>query len=195
MLRKSLKSSRTADIAALCYVDLCKAATYIRPDEDSVLHHIASDIDPDLREKIWTNINETSTSTLGYSIDQLSLTVDYLLTRLRLDTQGTLSTLVPSCLEENAPIRFKLALVKACLIIAEDDNRLPWNPALENMYDVLCPTLRKLFIQAVTTELHTGLVIVSANEGRKGNTELIQDILKLYKLDPLLALLVIYTYI
>ncbi|CAO3639828.1 unnamed protein product [Cunninghamella echinulata] len=189
VLRKSLKSSRTADIAALCYVDLCKAATYIRPDEDSVLHHIASDIDPDLREKIWSNINDTSTSTLGYSIDHLSLTADYLLTRLRLDTHSTLHTLVPSCLDENAPIRFKLALVKSCLVIAEDDNRLPWNPSLENMYDVLCPTLRKLFIQAVTKELHTGLVIVSPTEGRKGNTELIQDILKLYKLDPLLALL------
>ncbi|CAO3592087.1 unnamed protein product [Absidia cylindrospora] len=191
-LRKSLKSSRTADIAAMCYVDLCKAATYIQPNDDSVLHHIAADIDGDLREKIWTNINETTSSTLGYSIDQQALTTDYLLTRLRLDTKGTLATLVPSCLTDHAPIRFKLALVKACLAITEEDNHLPWNPSLEDMYDPLCSILRRLFIHAVGFELRQNSVQQqqqSIHFDRKGNTELVQDILRLYKVNPLLALL------
>ncbi|KAI8097774.1 uncharacterized protein BX664DRAFT_356981 [Halteromyces radiatus] len=190
-LRKSLKSSRTADIAALCYVDLCKAATYIRPNDDSVLHHIAADIDADLREKIWNATNDnTLTTTHGYSVNQQVLTTDYLLARLRLDTKSTLISLVPTCLGDRAPIRFKLALVKSCLAIADEDNHLAWNPSLENMYDPLCSILRKLFIQAVGYELRPGtLQQQRASLDRRGNTELIQDILRLYKTDPLLALL------
>ncbi|KAI8328834.1 hypothetical protein BC941DRAFT_216115 [Chlamydoabsidia padenii] len=161
-LRKSLKSSRTADIAALCYVDLCKAATYIRPNDDSVLHHIAADIDGDLREKIWTSEHHPS----------IDLTTDYLLTRLKLDTAGTLATLVPSCVNDQP--RFKLALVKSCLaILEEEDNHLEWNPTLEDMAPTLCPILRQIFIQAVSSD----------------HTELVLDILQLYKLNPSMALM------
>ncbi|KAI8068638.1 hypothetical protein BC940DRAFT_298677 [Gongronella butleri] len=185
-LRKSLKTARHADVAAVCYVDLCKAATFIRANDDSVLHHIASDIDGDLREKIWSSHAESMPPSSAPPIDLLTLTTDYLLTRLKLDTQGTLNTLVQSCVEETTPIRFKLALVKACLIIAEEENRLPWNPALENMYDPLCSVLRAIFIQAATAELHTNYP--SRHTKMSKNTELIQDILKLYKMHPLLAL-------
>ncbi|CAO3589215.1 unnamed protein product [Absidia cylindrospora] len=196
-LRKSLKSSRTADIAAMCYVDLCKAATYIHPNEDSVLHHIASDIDADLKEKIWTGTQETvsATANFGYSVDLQLLTTDYLLTRMQLDTKRTLETLVPSCLADNAPIQFKLALVKSCLTIAEEDNPLPWNPTLEDMYDPLCSILRKLFIHTINLELRYGAAQQQQQQqqqspiDRKGNTELIQNFLRLYKVDPVLALL------
>jgi neurofibromin 1 len=113
---------------------------------------------------------------------------------LRLDTEDTLATLVPSCLNDHAPIRFKQALVKACLAIAEDDNALPWNPTLEKMYDPLCSTIRKLFTQAVGLELRQIAALhqhqQTATLNRKHNTELVQDILRLYKMDPLLALMV-----
>jgi neurofibromin 1 len=147
-------------MAALCYVDLCKAATYIRPNEDSVLHHIAADIDGDLREKIWTT---DSSSTL---------TTDYLLTRLKLDTTTTLATLVPSCVAPDAPLRFKLALVKSCLFIMEEDSHLEWNPTMENMAPTVCPILRHLFIHG------------------QDQVDLVIDLLSLYKLNPSLALLV-----
>lgn len=147
-------------MAASCYVDLCKAATYIRPNDDSVLHHIAADIDGDLREKIWTT---DSSSTL---------TTEYLLTRLKLDTTATLTTLVPSCVTPEAPLRFKLAIVKACLFIMEEDSHLEWNPTMENMAPTLCPVLRHLFIHA------------------QDQVDLVTDLLSLYKLNPSLALLV-----
>ncbi|ORX55545.1 hypothetical protein DM01DRAFT_1366815 [Hesseltinella vesiculosa] len=194
-LRKSLKMSRHADVAALCYVDLCKAATYIRPDDDSVLHHIASDIDVDLREKIWANLAEASSttslasasSTSNNSVDLLILATDYLLTRFKLDTKTTLADLAPSCIEESAPILLKMALVKACLVIAEEENRLPWNPSLENMYDPLCSIIRTLFIQVAASELPTVGQPVRSKQLK--TIELLQDILKLYKVHPLLALL------
>lgn len=224
----------------MCYVDLCKAATYVPPVEESVLRHIAADIDDDLQEKVWDLLRHNNTTTseqaaaaassLGYTINQQTLVTDYLLARLRLDPKETLRNLVPSCLGENVPIIFKAALVKACLAITRDTNRLPWNPSISSMYSSLCTPLRKLFVQTLNAELGGGAskdinnggptvvkktsmaggydglsattssrmtsTTMTTTAARKDNyyssgqqTELLQDMLKLFKADPLLALL------
>ncbi|KAG0184581.1 Ras GTPase activating protein ira2 [Apophysomyces sp. BC1034] len=206
VLRKSLRSSRTADIAAVCYVDLCKAATYVPPTEDSVLRHIAADIEDDLKDKIWNFTRPATADSIfasaGYSIDIQSLTTDYLLAQLRLDLDNTLRTLVPTCLDDSAPIVFKLALAKSCLAITQDDARLSWNPTIDLMYGSLCTILRKLFLQTVagefgsTAKLDPSSLSSQRKLTKKDSTsdahlriELIQDLLRLFREDPLLALL------
>jgi neurofibromin 1 len=48
-LRKSLKSNKLAEVAAIACVDLCKAATYTVREEGSALWMIVPDIENDLR--------------------------------------------------------------------------------------------------------------------------------------------------
>ncbi|KAI7858100.1 hypothetical protein BDC45DRAFT_434174 [Circinella umbellata] len=181
ILRKSLRTSKTADIAAMCYVDLCKAATYVPPTDDCVLRHIAADIEDDLQEKIWDfsrNLahDAAATVSLGYTIHQQALVTDYFLARLRLDPESTLQHLVPQILDENAPIIFKIALVKSCLEIARDDNKLPWNPSIASMYSSLCAPLRRVVIRTAPSLAHS-------------RVELLQDLLRLFRTEPLLLLL------
>ncbi|KAF7730429.1 Ras GTPase activating protein ira2 [Apophysomyces ossiformis] len=187
ILRKTLRSSRMSEIAAVCYVDLCKASTYVPPTEDSVLRHIAADIEDDLREKVWnfSRLSKAELANIGYTIDVQTLTTDYLLSRLRLDPKTTLTTIVPTCLEENAPLIFKLALVRSCLAIAQDDNRLPWNPTIASMYGSLCSHLRRLFLQTIRSELAN----TKKDSSKQNTTMLLQDLLRLFRCDPLLALL------
>ncbi|KAI8142067.1 hypothetical protein BJV82DRAFT_159057 [Fennellomyces sp. T-0311] len=198
----------------MCYVDLCKAATYVPPTDDCVLRHIAADIEDDLQEKVWDfsrNMahDAAATASLGYTINQQALVSDYLLARLRLDPDSTLQHLVPQVLDESVPIIFKIALVKSCLEIARDENRLPWNPSIPSMYNSVCTPLRKLFLQAVNAELLSkdgsaqpppppkkvmtgpdGRVIVRATPSiAQSRVELLQDLLRLFRVDPLLALL------
>ncbi|KAI9317519.1 hypothetical protein BX666DRAFT_2026794 [Dichotomocladium elegans] len=217
ILRKSLRTSKTADIAAVCYVDLCKAATYVPPTDDCVLRHIAADIEDELQEKVWDFSRNLSgdmsnATALGYVINQQALATDYLLARIRLDPDNTLSHLVPQCLEENAPIVFKQAFVKSCLELAREEQRLPWNPSITSMYKFICTPLRKLFLQTMNIELASKDTTSSAlppslsgamrkpplgNSGgfnRKDTAalyrgELLQDLLRLFRVDPMLALL------
>ncbi|KAF7721136.1 Ras GTPase activating protein ira2, partial [Apophysomyces ossiformis] len=203
VLRKSLRSPRTADIAAVCYVDLCKASTYVPPTEDSVLRHIAADIEDDLKDKIWNfarpTVAESVSASLGYTIDVQSLITDYILAQLRLNTDNTLRTIVRTCVEENTPMVFKRALVKSCLAIAQDETRLKWNPTIESMYGSLCSILRKLFLQVIASEF-ASMKQESYSSQRKWvkkessvdahhRVELIQDLLRLFREDPHLALL------
>ncbi|KAI8336224.1 hypothetical protein BC941DRAFT_471522 [Chlamydoabsidia padenii] len=54
---------KVAAIITVCYVDLCKIETFVQHNESSVLHSIATDINCDLRNKIWTITNEFITTT------------------------------------------------------------------------------------------------------------------------------------
>ncbi|KAI8357236.1 hypothetical protein BD560DRAFT_197971 [Blakeslea trispora] len=218
-LKKSLQSNRLQEIAAVCCVDLCKAATYISPDEDSVLRHIAADVEDLLFEKVWDLsrplVFENISANLGYTINYQALLNDYFLARLRLDPKKTLAMLVPSLPEEDTPIVFKQAFVNSCLaIITTEEHNLPWNPTLSPMYESICGPLRRIFLQTVRAEfssnpsrsdisnatsgskkmMNTNLSIErkqqqQLQQQQQNLTSLLQSLLKLFRLDPLCALL------
>ena len=47
--RKALKKKTLADVAAVCYVDICKASTYVAKSDNGALRHIVPDIENDLK--------------------------------------------------------------------------------------------------------------------------------------------------
>ncbi|CEP17257.1 hypothetical protein, partial, partial [Parasitella parasitica] len=172
-LKKALQSARTQEIAAICYIDLCKAATFISPQEDSILRHIAADVEDVLRDKVWdfsrSSAVDTLSSSLGYTISHQALVTDYLIARLRLDPKKTLATLVPTLLEEGVPIVFKQAFVSACLSVTLEEKALPWNPAIKFMYDSICTPLRRIFIQTVKAEFSLPPMFVVNSSSKKSN--------------------------
>ncbi|RCI06233.1 Ras GTPase activating protein ira2, partial [Rhizopus stolonifer] len=209
-LKKALQSTKTQEISAICYVDLFKAATYISPHEDSILRHIAADVEDVLYEKVWdfsrAYTASSLSSSLGYTISYQTLVSDYFLARLRLDSQRTLAHLVPSLAEDDAPVVFKQAFVHACLtMVSTEEQTLSWNPTLDSMYDSICTPLRRIFIQTVKAELNSTARsdISTTTSGSKklmnGNYDkrqpqqntatLLQSMLKLFRLDPLCVLL------
>lgn len=195
LLKKTLQGTRNADIAAVCYVDLCKAATYVPPHTESVLRSLATDVEIDLKDKVWSFKKNASSdslmSALGYNIDRYTLATDFLLSSLRLYPEKTISELIPSCIQENVPILFKLAFVKSCLILVQDEKPLSWNPTISSMYDGLCPQLRKLFLQTIQLDLSSTPTSKKKDtySNHNNRVELLLDMLKLFRLDTKLTLL------
>lgn len=216
-LKSSLKSGRMAELAAICYVDICKAATYVSKIDSSALRHIVPDIEHELRTQLFDPekplIADSLMSGLGIIIDHRTLLADCLVAMFRLNPRNALRNLFPSCLDNRAPTLFKISLVKACLIIASEENKLPWNPSIATLYDSLAGPLRKLFIEFASKdfsklEMNSAMAtsnsrkqnIINANDKKfkKENTvrvdqnnerlELILDMLRLYQTDPKLAI-------
>ncbi|CAG8526331.1 12565_t:CDS:2 [Rhizophagus irregularis] len=48
-LKQSLRRSKLAEVAAVCYVDICKASTYVAKSDSSALLQIVPDIENDLK--------------------------------------------------------------------------------------------------------------------------------------------------
>lgn len=206
-----------AELAAICYVDICKAATYVSKTDVSALRHIVPDIENELKEKMFDVqrplITDSLMTNLGIIIDHRVLLADCLVAMFRLNPRSTLHSLFPNCLDDRAPTLFKLSLIKACLALAAEENRLPWNPSMTSLYDTMCGPLRRLFLDFISRDpaksdtssqgassTSRKAIINSASERRiKRDTsrlvytercELILDMLRLYFTDPKLAILV-----
>ncbi|GAB5590022.1 Ras GTPase activating protein ira2 [Umbelopsis nana] len=209
ILRKSLRNSKTAGIAAACYVDICKTSTFVPPTENCVLRHIAADIENELREKVFDFSRPTHASILnvsmGLHIDQQKITTDFMLSLFRLDARSVLEKLVPSCLDDQVPISFKLSLIKACSEISESHKRLPWYPMIMSMHSYLAAPMRRLFLDYAELEILCTHVVIegipvdrtklSSLKRLESQTttselhELLLSLLQLFSNNPLIALL------
>ncbi|KAI9310474.1 hypothetical protein BX666DRAFT_2126182 [Dichotomocladium elegans] len=154
-LKRSLKGSRMAELAAICYIDICKAATYVSDPEDSALRLLVPEVESELINKLFDIHNpliaDSLMVNLGIVIDHHCLLADCLVALFRLNSEGTIPRLFPICLNERAPVLFKSSLIKACLILATDENQFPWNPSISVLYDYMCAPLRRLFIELSST--------------------------------------------
>ncbi|KAI8974377.1 hypothetical protein BDB01DRAFT_807208 [Pilobolus umbonatus] len=200
LLKKSLKTTRTTDISTVCYVDLCKAATYVPPDDRSLLRSIAVEVGHDLKQKIWdlskAPTPESTLVMLGYTVDHECLITDFIITQLHLHPHETLAELIPPAIEENVPILFKLSFIKAVLAIITEETPLSWNPTADTMYDQIGGLLRKLFLQTIRMDMIPRKnkafrkdMNNTATTNHSSRVELLVHMLQLFALNPSLALL------
>jgi neurofibromin 1 len=212
-LKNSLKASRlAADIAAVAFVDLCKAATYVNRDEKSALWQLVPEVENELKERLF-DASKPFLTPEG-AIDQRLMT-ECLTALFRLDPRKTLKNLIPVCLQSSAPMAFKLVLVKSCYAIASESH-LSWNPSISSMYTELASSFRQILHTAVREKQSqealaaaqpTPLVpqktirkpfdnraakknaaVSAANTEASERHELVLNILRLYRTDPKLAI-------
>ncbi|KAI7862201.1 hypothetical protein BDF14DRAFT_1858538 [Spinellus fusiger] len=206
-LSQSLKGGRTAELAAICYVDICKAANYVGVDDTSALRKIVPEIEKELKERLFDIesplIADGLMNSLGIIIDHRYLLADSIVALFRLEPQGAMKTLLPICMNERAPPPFKLSLVKACLVISMEENRLPWSPSIACVYSILCLPLKRLFLETLRNDPYKSepanqssrklAVAVDKKLKREKDAvherlELLLDLLRLFQADPKMAL-------
>ncbi|KAG1177602.1 hypothetical protein G6F70_005649 [Rhizopus microsporus] len=204
-LRKAMKGDRMADLAAICYVDCCRAATYIAKDDTTALRQIVPDIENELVEKLFDPHRpigiDGRNNSLGVYIDYQSLMADCIVALFRLDVERTVNTIIPACFEFSAPTLFKVSMVKAAVAIASEENKLPWVPPVSTLHNSLCCRIRALFLEFYSREVREKSDTASQSS-RKGmrprrdtsaippeRFELILDVLHLYQTDPQFAVL------
>ncbi|KAF9396515.1 Ras GTPase activating protein ira2, partial [Podila epigama] len=148
-LKKSMRNKSLMDIAAKCYVDVCKASTYVSKNDTSALRHIVPEIENELKELLFTTERPYADSDGVVDKETMSscLTAFY-----RLNTRHVIHSLIPECSSEKAPIAFKLVLVTCFYTIASEEDRLPWNPSIQPASSALGAPLRKLFAENVVRE-------------------------------------------
>jgi len=61
-LKKSLRNKSLMDIAARCYVDVCKASTYVSKNDTSALRHIVPEIENELKVCFLSHLPPTFSS-------------------------------------------------------------------------------------------------------------------------------------
>ncbi|SNX82669.1 related to Neurofibromin [Melanopsichium pennsylvanicum] len=140
-LRKSPRNTALIDVATLCCVDLFKAAASV-PRSENGLRLIVHDLDAELKERLFDPKRPLAS---GNKPIELMLMIDFFAALFRLDPQRTIRELVPVCMSESSPIHFKIALVKACVLLASERHRLPWAADVSLLYPHISRALRAFY--------------------------------------------------
>lgn len=140
-LRKSPRNTTLIDVATLCCVDLFKAAASV-PRSENGLRLIVHDLEAELKERLFDAKRPLAS---GNKPIELMLMIDFFAALFRLDPQRTIRELVPICMADSSPIHFKIALVKACVLLASERHRLPWAPDVSLLYPHVSRHLRAFF--------------------------------------------------
>ncbi|KAF8943228.1 Ras GTPase activating protein ira2 [Haplosporangium gracile] len=193
-LKKSLRNKSLMEISGLCYVDICKASTYVSKNDTSALRHLVPEIENELKELLFTPAKPylDADGTIDKATMSSCLTALY-----RLNPRHVIHSLIPELSSEKVPIAFKLVLVTSFYTIASEEDRLPWNPSIQPASNALGAPLRRFFAENVVRERAADILAKKVNIDRKlkkqmlenarDKQELIIYLLKMYQIDASLA--------
>ncbi|PWN19235.1 hypothetical protein BCV69DRAFT_313979 [Microstroma glucosiphilum] len=156
-LKKAMKSGKLSEVATLCCVDICRAASFTPPGVDSGLRLFASEIEGELRDKLFDPqrpmINQQTKQV------EISLIVESFIAFYRLDPRKTVASLVPICVSETSSMAFKIGFVRAVIRMVEEESPIFWNPRIESIYPVISAWTRRTFktmLNKVLTDADSG---------------------------------------
>ncbi|KAF7723612.1 Ras GTPase activating protein ira2 [Apophysomyces ossiformis] len=209
--KKSVEGGRMLDVALICYVDICKVAPYIIQLDIPPLQLFLNDVVKVLEEKLLNTqkplLPDPNLTTMGIAIDYGCLVADCLVAMFRLNPTKVVTDLYVRCIHANAPMLFKLGMVKSSLIIASEDNGMKGNVDKVVVYSSLSGVVRKLFLDHTLydpgkweTSSQSSMSSSSGNAHRgkrtkkeysppnmDGRAELVLNLLRLFTIDPACA--------
>lgn len=159
-LRKGLRTSKLADISAVCCMDLCRAATFTPPGNNG-LRALVPDLVADLHERIFDP--QKPILNAAKQIEP-SLVVEGFVTFFCLDPANTLKTIIPICIAETSPAAFKVGFLRAVTQLS-GEMRLSWNPQIETVYPVISLWLRQTFKSILFRKLRPDAASANGKNG------------------------------
>merc|ERR1712000_187816 len=139
-LSKGLSSSKLSDVTTVCYVDICKASTYVSKSSESALRFLVTNTENELIGRLF-NAQAAMKSETSFNE---TLMTDFLLSSFYLSPRKIISSLFAECVKNSSPQLFKRVFVNTLLRITNEIS-LPWNPTISDVYGAHATNLRQLF--------------------------------------------------
>lgn len=142
-LRKTLKNGQ--EPAAYCLVSLLRVARHFDAESDSALVSYAMDVQDEVRDAVFRRSLASSstvspsptTGSVVSTFDQDTMTATFVsLVHLNLD--GSVSTLVSTCISPSAPASFKIATIQGCCYFATQPYALQYH----ELFDQVLPFMQ-----------------------------------------------------
>lgn len=153
MLMRSISTwNKTAEIALVCALDMCRAAVRIRPDETEVpLLSIATDVVHEIKSVVLQFSNQRPFWESSDEID-VGLFRDAMAILYRFLPEDEAVELFSVCMEPERSDAVKTVAVKAALVLTLESPSLPWHRSLEKMERVMAPRMRAIISAAATRQ-------------------------------------------
>eukprot|EP01088_Endostelium_zonatum_P001228 TRINITY_DN1152_c0_g1_i1.p1 TRINITY_DN1152_c0_g1~~TRINITY_DN1152_c0_g1_i1.p1 ORF type:complete len:2790 (-),score=689.70 TRINITY_DN1152_c0_g1_i1:4-8373(-) len=150
-LNKAMDKGKMADVAAHCYVNICKASTNVAKTKENGLRFLVPKIEPILQEKLFPPDNYKM-SPSEYDPQQVQVMTDCLVAMFRMSARKILMSLCPKFLSKDYPPVFKMVLINTFQTI-RDEGEKPFVFAIKEIYGLMSGPLRVLFQSLVEDDL------------------------------------------
>ncbi|WVN87921.1 uncharacterized protein L203_103118 [Cryptococcus depauperatus CBS 7841] len=181
--KKGLNSSKGFEACVICYVDLMMAGIALSPRlESSGIRSLVSEIQNDLKNALFY-------SSLSNEISDQDVLVDGLVALYRLNPVTTGGLLFPK-LWNNPSDASKVIVIKACIAIAIEGDRLPWFPLVDELMREVSPLIRgiiKSYVATLTSDHLAPRRPRGSIEIPFGQSDISLEILNLYMIEPQFA--------
>jgi neurofibromin 1 len=166
VLKHATGNSKLSDVALVCLLDMCRAATYVKPDGEVPLRMIAFDIAHEIKVCLYnsqlgqlgckhfsTQVSLSSSHTrkpFWESSDEIDIAMyaEALVAIYRFLSEEDALSLFSVCVEPERSEAVKTCAVRACLTLAEEAGRVKWQKPLDKLEDAMCHRFRNIFKSA-----------------------------------------------
>ncbi|GBE80125.1 hypothetical protein SCP_0213280 [Sparassis crispa] len=198
MIRNLLVETKISDVALICVLDICRAASRLNPEDGSEtpLFSMASDIAHHLKGQL---LQWGSQKPFWEDPDEIDVALisDILVTIYRfLPLEDTLP-IFGLCLEPERAYAVKISVVKACTTLVIEASRIPWQKPLDQLKAVVIPRLPIIYKVCASRRSETDpqgnmKKIAVRPKAKRYTSETLPDrelivfsILALYRTDPM----------
>ncbi|KAJ6532260.1 hypothetical protein DFH09DRAFT_1370329 [Mycena vulgaris] len=146
VIRHSQIQSKLTETALVCAVDICRVASRVQPDGDVPVRLLAYDIAPEIKSALRHPINTGQKPLWDLDEIDVPLYAQALTMIFRFLPEEDSVLLFKECLMAERSDAVKLCAVRACLTLAQEAARLPWQRPLEKLIEVVGPRLQAIYI-------------------------------------------------
>ncbi|KAL7282669.1 hypothetical protein ACG7TL_004142 [Trametes sanguinea] len=157
LLRNLPFGSKYNEVAIVCGIDMCRAASRVRPPEDGSevpLVSTALDIAHELKMTLMKWTKDRPFWECPDEID-VAMMADALAALYRFLPEEESLPIFRQCVEPERSEAVKICVVKACLALVVDGWKLPWQRPLEPLKDALKIRLNSIFFSVYTRRSET----------------------------------------
>ncbi|KAI0686496.1 hypothetical protein BC835DRAFT_1523052 [Cytidiella melzeri] len=145
LTRALLTPSKYQEVAAICMLDTCRAASRVKPgDHESPLHSLANDIAHDVKQMLakwggsprpFNNLEEDKRKPFYECPDEIDvgLVADAMVTLFRFLPESDSLPVFIQALQPEMSDAVKIAAVKACITLVTESQKLVWQRPLTNL--------------------------------------------------------------
>lgn len=144
ILKHATGGSKLSEVALVCLLDVCRAATYVKPEGEVPLRMVAFDIAHEIKSILSSSHTPKPFWESSDAID-VAMYAEALVVMYRFLSVEDALPLFVVCVEPERSAAVKTCAVRACLTLAEEASRIKWQKPLDKLEDAMRVRFRNIF--------------------------------------------------
>ncbi|TFK62722.1 hypothetical protein BDN72DRAFT_964371 [Pluteus cervinus] len=144
VMKHANSNSKLAEVALVCALDMCRAATHVRPEGEVPLRLLAYDIAHELKSVLSLSSTKKPFWESYEEID-VAMYAEAMVSIFRFLPLEDSIPLFTVCVEPERSEAVKTCATRACLTLVQEAPRLTWQKPLERLEDMMAHRFREIF--------------------------------------------------